>query len=41
MDGPDVRKLKPFEDENPKLKKLMAEAMLDNAHLKDVAVIKW
>jgi len=29
--------LKAFEDENRRLKKLLAEAMLDNAMLKDVA----
>ncbi|MBV2186651.1 MAG: transposase, partial [Rhizobium sp.] len=29
------------EDENAKLKKLLAEAMLDNAILKDVAAKKW
>ena len=28
-------------DENAKLKKLLAEAMLDNAMLKDVAAKKW
>lgn len=37
MDVPDARKLKALEDENAKLKKLLAEAMLDNAILKDVA----
>jgi putative transposase len=29
------------EDENAKLKKLLAEAMLDNAMLKDIASKKW
>ena len=33
----DARRLKALEDENAKLKKLLAEAMLDNAILKDVA----
>ncbi|MHC2395041.1 hypothetical protein ACVMFA_007388 [Bradyrhizobium liaoningense] len=33
--------LKALEDENAKLKKLLAEAMLDNAMLKDVASKKW
>jgi putative transposase len=28
-------------NENAKLKKLLAEAMLDNAMLKDVAAKKW
>jgi putative transposase len=37
----DARKLKAFEDENAKLKKLLAEAMLDMAILKDVASKKW
>ena len=30
-----------LEDENAKLKKLLAEAMLDNAMLKDIASKKW
>ena len=34
-------RLKALEDENAKLKKLLAEAMLDNAILKDVAAKKW
>ncbi len=37
MDVSDASKLKALEDENAKLKKLLAEAMLDNAILKDVA----
>jgi putative transposase len=37
----DARKLRALEDENGKLKKLLAEAMLDNAILKDVAAKKW
>ncbi|GHC81211.1 transposase [Limoniibacter endophyticus] len=41
MDVSDARKLKALEDENAKLKKLLAEAMLDNAILKDVASKKW
>ena len=41
MDVSDARKLKALEDENVKLKKLLAEAMLDNAMLKDVASKKW
>ena len=36
MDVLDARKLKALEDENSKLKKLLAEAMLDNAMLRDV-----
>src|SRR5690242_14469297 len=37
MDVSDARRLKTLEDENAKLKKLLAEAMLDNAMLKDIA----
>ena len=41
LDVSDARRLKALEDENIKLKKLLAEAMLDNAILKDVAAKKW
>lgn len=37
----EVRRLKALEEENARLKKLLAEAMLDNAMLKDVAAKKW
>jgi putative transposase len=37
----DARRLKALEEENARLKKLLAEAMLDNAILKDVAAKKW
>ena len=37
----DAKRLKALEGENAKLKKLLAEAMLDNAMLKDVASKKW
>ena len=37
----DARRLKALEDENGKLKKLLAEAMLDNAMLRDIAAKKW
>jgi putative transposase len=37
----DARRLKTLEDENAKLKKLLAEQLLDNAILKDVASKKW
>ena len=37
----DARRLKALEDENTRLKRLLAEAMLDNAMLKDVAGKKW
>ena len=41
MDVSEARKLKALEDENARLKKLLAEQMLDNAILKDVAAKKW
>lgn len=41
LDVSDARRLKTLEDENAKLKKLLAEAMLDNAILKDVTAKKW
>ena len=41
MDVSDARRLKTLEDENARLKKLLAEQMLDNAILKDVAAKKW
>jgi len=37
----DARRLKSLEDENAKLKKLLAEQMLHNAMLRDVASKKW
>lgn len=37
----EARRLKALEAENAKLKKLLAEAMLDNAMLKDIASKKW
>lgn len=37
----DARRLKALEDENAKLKKLLAEAMLDNAVLKDLNAKRW
>jgi putative transposase len=36
-----AKRLKSLEDENAKLKRLLAEAMLDNAMLKDIASKKW
>jgi putative transposase len=41
LDVSDARRLKALEDENHKLKKLLAEAMLDNAMLKDLNAKKW
>jgi putative transposase len=37
----DAKRLRSLEDENRRLKKLLAEAMLDNAMLKDMATKKW
>ena len=37
----DAKRLRSLEDENRRLKKLLAEAMLDNAMLKDIATKKW
>ncbi|ABS66856.1 transposase IS3/IS911 family protein [Xanthobacter versatilis] len=37
MDVSDARRLKALEEENARLKKLLAEQMLDNAILKDVS----
>ena len=36
-----AKRLKSLEDENAKLKKLLAETMLDNAILKDINSRKW
>lgn len=41
MEVSDARKLKALEDENGKLKKLLAEQMLDNAMLRDINSKKW
>ncbi len=41
LDVSDARRLKVLEDENAKLKKLLAETMLDNAVLKDLNSKKW
>ena len=37
----DAKRLKALEDENAKLKKLLAEAELDKAMLKEIAAKKW
>ena len=37
----EAKRLKALEDENTRLKKLLAEAMLDNAMLKDIATKKF
>ena len=41
MDVSDARRLKTLKEENARLKKLLAEQMLDNAILKDVSAKKW
>ena len=41
MDVSDAKRLKVLEDENAKLKRLLAEAMLDNTALKDLMSRKW
>jgi len=41
LEASDAKRLKALEDENAKLKRLLAEAMLDNAMLKDIASKKW
>lgn len=41
MELSDARKLKALESENAKLKKLLAEQLLDNAMLRDVNSKKW
>ena len=41
MSIPDAKRLKQLEEENGRLKKLLAEAMLDNAVLKDITARKW
>ena len=41
MDVADAQKLKGLEAENAKLKRLLADAMLDNAALKDLLGKKW
>lgn len=41
MDVSEARRLKALEDENARLKKLLAEAMLDSAVLKEISSKKW
>ena len=41
MDVSEARRLKALEDENTRLKRLRADAMLDNAALKDLVGKKW
>jgi putative transposase len=37
----EAKRLKALEDENARLKRLLADAMLDNSVLKDLAAKKW
>jgi putative transposase len=41
MEPSEARRLKALEEENAKLKRLLAEAMLDNRALKDLLSEKW
>ena len=41
MDVSDAKRLKALEEENSKLRRLLADALLDNAALKDVVSRKW
>jgi putative transposase len=41
LDVSDARRLRMLETENARLKKLLAEAILDNTMLKDIAAKKW
>ena len=41
MDVSEAKRLKALEDENAKLKRLHADAMLDDAGLKDLPSKKW
>ena len=41
MDVSEAKRLRSLEDENRKLKKLLAEAMLDQAALKELLTKKW
>jgi len=41
MEASEIKRIKELEQENSKLKRLYAEAMLDNAALKDVLSKKW
>jgi putative transposase len=41
MEVSEAKRLRSLEDENAKLKRLLADAMLDNAALKDLLTKKW
>ena len=41
MEVSEAKRLRTLEDENTRLKRLLADAMLDNAALKDLLGKKW
>lgn len=41
MDVSEAKRLRALEDENGKLKRMLADAMLDNSALKDLLGKKW
>lgn len=41
LDVSEAKRLKALEDENLRLKRMLADAMLDNAALKDLLGKKW
>lgn len=41
MEVSEAKRLKTLEDENTRLKRLLADAMLDNSALKDLLGKKW
>ena len=41
MDASDAKRLRALEEENNKLKRLLAETMLDNTALKELLSKKW
>ena len=41
MDASEAKRLRALEEENAKLKRMLADAMLDNVALKDLLGKKW
>ena len=41
MEASDAKRLKHLEDENKKLKQMLADTMLENQAIKDVLTKKW
>ena len=41
LEGSDAKRLRALEDENAKLKRLLADAMLDKVGLKELLAKKW